>query len=182
MRLQVSIKNHGGVRAGAGRPLNSGLYQEPTQVIRVPKSSVTFIKNWLTQPFKVKTIKPPLFLNQISAGFPSPAEDHMEEGFDLNTYLIQNPAATFFVRVQGDSMINAGIHDGSMLVVDRSLSPRSGKIIIASLNGEFTVKRLLKKGKELYLAPENPKYQITQITKEMDFEIWGVVRSVIHSF
>jgi DNA polymerase V len=116
----------------------------------------------------------------VSAGFPSPADDYTEGTLDLNEYLIRHPAATFFVRVQGDSMVNAGIHSGDLLVVDRSLEPGNKKIVLAVLDGEFTVKRLMKKRGHLYLYPENSDYAPVEITEENRFEVWGVVTAVIH--
>jgi DNA polymerase V len=123
----------------------------------------------------------PMFLESVSAGFPSPADDYMETALDLNDLLIKNPAATFFVRVTGDSMINSGIYSGDILVVDRSLDPKDGSVVIAVINGELTVKRLNYKNGTIYLVPENKFYQPIKITEDMNFEVWGVVRSVIHS-
>lgn len=124
---------------------------------------------------------PPLFLNPVQAGFPSPAEDYIERKLDLNEHLIEHPAATFFVRVEGDSMLGAGIHKGDILIVDRSLEAVNGRIIIAVLNGEFTVKRLKKDGDAIYLVPENPKFPKIQIEPSWDFQVWGVVTYVIHN-
>jgi DNA polymerase V len=123
----------------------------------------------------------PLFLAKISAGFPSPAEDYIDKNLDLNEYLIKHPSATFFVRVAGNSMINAGIHNGDILVVDRALEPADNKIIIAVINGELTVKRVRKARDGLYLMPENDDFKTIEVTEEMDFQIWGVVTHVIHS-
>lgn len=123
----------------------------------------------------------PLFASKVSAGFPSPADDHLEASIDLNQQYIKHPAATFFVKVQGHSMIGAGIHNGDMLVVDRSLEAQSGSIIIAVFNGELTVKRLLLNDDEVWLWPENPEYQPVQIKEGMELHIWGVVAHVIHS-
>jgi DNA polymerase V len=124
-------------------------------------------------------IKLPMFVSSISAGFPSPAEDFVENELDLNEFLIKHPAATFFVKVKGDSMLNAAISDGDILVVDRSLDPGNNSIVIAFLDGEFRVKRICVKGKEHFLWPENPKYQPIKITDEMDFKIWGLVTFII---
>ncbi|MBN2174806.1 MAG: translesion error-prone DNA polymerase V autoproteolytic subunit [Bacteroidales bacterium] len=121
-----------------------------------------------------------LYAYQIPAGFPSPAEDFIEKTLDLNDYLISNKSATFLVRVQGNSMINAGIHDGDMLVVDRSVEPTGGKIILGVLNGEFTVKRISRQGSKIYLEPENEKFNRIEITPEMNFTTWGVVTFAIH--
>jgi len=125
-------------------------------------------------------LKLPLVGARISAGFPSPADDFVDRRLDLNEYLIRHPTATFFVRVQGDSMIDAGIHDGDILIVDRSLDPADNKIIIAVLNGELTVKRVIKRGGQLWLLPENPAYAPVEITADIQFEVWGVVTNVIH--
>jgi DNA polymerase V len=117
----------------------------------------------------------------IAAGFPSPAEGEMEEQLDLNELLVKRPAATFFLRVSGSSMVRAGIHHNDILVVDRSVEPADGKIVIASLNGELTVKRLRCRGKQVQLVAENEAYPPIDITEEMDFRVWGVVTSVIHA-
>ena len=123
----------------------------------------------------------PLFANPVSAGFPSPPDDFREKKLDLNTHHIKHPAATFFVRVQGESMINGGIRPGDILIVDRSIEHTNNKIVIALINGEFTVKRVKKAGTKVLLIPENPRYHPIQITQDMNFEIWGVVTYVIHS-
>jgi DNA polymerase V len=123
----------------------------------------------------------PLFLASVSAGFPSPAEDYIEGRLDLNRHLIKHPAATFFVRVAGDSMTGAGIHPGDILVVDRSIEPRDANVVIAVLDGELTVKRISRRAGRLYLSPDNSLYQPLEIIAEMEFEVWGVVTSVIHS-
>jgi DNA polymerase V len=117
----------------------------------------------------------------VSAGFPSPADDYVEGRLDLNRYLVKHPAATFFVRVTGDSMIDAGIHPGDLLIVDRAIAPTNGKVVIAVLNGELTVKRVRQSKQKLLLVPDNPKYPSLQIHAEMDFQIWGVVTNVIHA-
>jgi len=123
----------------------------------------------------------PLYLVHISAGFPSPAEDYIEGSLDLNRHLIKHPAASFFVRVTGDSMIQAGIHSGDLLLVDRALEARSGRVVIAVVNGELTVKRLYQRQGRLFLVPENPDYEPLEITEAMDFQVWGVVTTVIHA-
>lgn len=125
--------------------------------------------------------KLPLFLTPIRAGFPSPADDYLDKKLDLNEHLIKHPASTFFVKVKGDSMIKAGINSGDILVVDRSLEPKDKKIVVAILNGDFTVKRVQKMKNKLYLVSENDDYQPIEIKDEADFEIWGVVAHVIHS-
>jgi DNA polymerase V len=125
--------------------------------------------------------KQPLFKSGVSAGFPSPAVDYEEGKLDLNKHLIRNPAATFFVRVNGDSMIGAGIHTSDLLVVDRSLEPADKSVVIAVVDGELTVKRIrIRKGK-ITLEPENENYPTQQITECVEFEVWGVVTNVIHA-
>lgn len=124
----------------------------------------------------------PIAQSPISAGFASAVENYMEKRIDLNEALIAHPAATFFVKVEGDSMIGAGIMNGDLLIVDRALDATNGKIIVAVINGEFTVKRLKKAGKRLFLQPENTKYQPIEITKESEFLVWGVVTYAIHPF
>lgn len=166
----------GGLRAGSGRPACSGKFREETKAIRVPKSQVDNVTKYLER----KNYQVPLFQDSVSAGFPSPAEGESKEVLDLNDLLVKRPAATFFLRVAGVSMIKAGIHPGDILVVDRSLAPVSGKIVIASLNGELTVKRLESDGKRVRLMPENDSYSPIDITEEVDLRIWGVVTSVIH--
>ncbi|MBU3948160.1 MAG: translesion error-prone DNA polymerase V autoproteolytic subunit [Proteobacteria bacterium] len=122
----------------------------------------------------------PLFMVPVTAGFPSPADDYIEGKLDLNKYLIKHPAATFFVKVAGDSMIDAGIHPGDILIVDRAIEPADKKVVIAVIEGELTVKRIrMIKGK-IYLMPENENYKPIEIEKEMKFDIWGVVTNVIH--
>lgn len=122
----------------------------------------------------------PLFQATISAGFPSPADDYIDKSLDINELLIKHPAATFFVKVSGDSMVKAGIQSGDLLVVDRSLEPTDKKIVIAVINGELTVKRIRKMKGELFLVPENENYPSIEISEFADFEIWGVVTAVIH--
>lgn len=121
-----------------------------------------------------------MFIVTVAAGFPSPAEDYVEGPLDLNRHLIVHPAATFFVRVSGDSMIGAGIHSGDLLIVDRAVSAGHDSIIIAVVNGDLTVKRLYQVGPLLRLLPENPSYPPIEIYPDTDFEVWGVVTKVIH--
>lgn len=128
------------------------------------------------------TVPRPLFSCDVSAGFPSPADDYIDQKLDLNDLLIKNPSSTFFVRVAGDSMTGAGINHDDILIVDRSLEPVSGKIIIAVINGELTVKRLMTDSVSCRLVAENPAYEPLEIDEQMSFETWGVVTSVIHQF
>jgi DNA polymerase V len=127
-----------------------------------------------------KVLDIPFYQSNVPAGFPSPAEDFMDLDLNLQEYLVQHPSATFCVRVTGDSMQNAGIFSGDVMVVDRALEPKNNTIVLAVLDGEFTVKRIQKKGEELYLKPENKDYKPIQITEEMNFQVWGVVTHVIH--
>lgn len=121
-----------------------------------------------------------LFQMPVQAGFPSPADDFVEKSLDLNELLIEHPAATFFVRVQGTSMKDAHIHDGDVLIVDKSKEASSGSIVVAVINGEFTVKRIQMQGDSVFLVPENKKFAPIAVTREMDFQVWGVVTYVIH--
>lgn len=123
----------------------------------------------------------PLFLSRVRAGFPSPADDYLEKKLDLNEHLIKHPAATFFVKVTGDSMINAGIFSGDILIVDRSLEATHNKIVVAVLNGDFTIKRMKKRLGKIFLFAENPNYQPIEVGDGVNFEVWGVVVHVIHS-
>lgn len=120
-----------------------------------------------------------LFTTCVQAGFPSPADDHIENRLDLNEYLIKKPSATFFIRVVGDSMVGAGIHDGDLLIVDRSLTPRDGSVVIAVLCGDLTVKRVRVRGGRVLLVPDNDGYPA--IEPEEDFQVWGVVAYAIHT-
>jgi len=122
----------------------------------------------------------PLVSGSVEAGFPSPADDYIDQGLDLNEHLIPRPAATFLVRVSGDSMTGGGIHSGDILIVDRSIEPRSGNVVIAILSGELTVKRFRRKGKSIVLEPDGEGWKPIHITEEMDFSIWGVCTYVIH--
>jgi DNA polymerase V len=122
----------------------------------------------------------PISQSYVAAGFPSPAEDYLEDKVNLQQVLIRNPTATYLVRVRGESMRDARLHDGDILVVDRSLKPSHGHIIIGVVDGEFTVKRLLQKGPRLYLQPANELYPPVEITEEMDFKPWGVVVWSLH--
>lgn len=124
----------------------------------------------------------PLFSGKIAAGFPSPADDHIEKSLDLNEHLIPHPAATFFARAQGNSMVKAGIASGDLLIIDRSLEPKNNAIVVAVVNGELTVKRLCLKNRQVWLLPENTEFSPLMITDGMDFHIWGIVTHVIHSF
>jgi len=121
----------------------------------------------------------PLFSSRVPAGFPSPGDDYIDQTLDLNE-LVKHPSDTFLVKVEGDSMINAGIHDGDILVVDRALEADNNKVVVANLDGELTVKRLSIKDTRVLLMPDNPKYEPIEIRPLSDFRIMGVVTFVIH--
>jgi DNA polymerase V len=123
----------------------------------------------------------PHFSSAVHAGFPSPTDDFLEGHLDLNEHLIRHPAATYYVRVKGNSMIKAGIHDGDLLIVDRSLEPRDNKVVIAIVDGLLTVKRLKKIKNKFFLVAENPDFMPIAINAENNVSIWGIVIHVIHT-
>ena len=192
----MNIHNHGGARKGAGRKKNSGNFKEQTKVIRVPISlvdsitpSIEVYKSQVKSGIEVLRVNEdpikqliPIFTSRVQAGFPSPADDHLEDTLDLNTHLIHHKEATFFVKAQGESMIGAGIHQGDILIVDKSLSPKSGKIVIAVVDGEFTVKGLHKYQGNITLKAENSEFEDIKIKGTDELIIWGVVTSVIHQY
>lgn len=186
-KLERKDKTRGGKREGAGRPPGSGRYGEPTKAIRVPQSLVPNIQQFLASQGQGSALSShshrlPLYEHKVAAGFLSPAEDYLDMALDLNEHLIKNPATTFYVRVEGDSMLGAGIHPNDLLVVDKGLTPQDGNIVIAVINAELTVKRL-KMGpqNQVALVPENVNYPVITIKEDMDFRVWGVVTNVIHS-
>ena len=122
----------------------------------------------------------PVFLDKVSAGFPSPATDYMENKLDLNEYLIKHPAATFIVKASGSSMVNADIYSGDLLIVDRSITPKNNNIVIASIFGDLTVKKIKKKDKLFFLVSANDDYPSIEVKEEMECFIWGVVTYIIH--
>ncbi|ACV68190.1 LexA family protein [Desulfohalobium retbaense] len=130
-------------------------------------------------PLVQKEQQTPLYTARVPAGFPSPADDHLDRPLDLHEYLISNEAATFMVRVSGDSMSGAGILDGDILVVDRSLSPRTGHIVVAVLDGELTVKRLTRRGEQWRLEAAHDGYPPLTVRPEQEFLVWGVVAGVV---
>ena len=151
-----------------------------TRIAPKPGENIVSITGPVPNPRKSER---PLFLSQVAAGFPSPADDHIEQRLDLNHYMIQHDAATYFVRVKGDSMIDAGIRDNDVLVVDRSITARPGCIVVAVVNGELTVKTLgrSKSGQPL-LTPANANYTAIEIRDGMSFEVWGVVTGSVRKF
>ena len=186
----MNKSTHGGSRKGAGRKKNSGSFKEETKVIRVPVSLVDSInpvieiyKSQIKSDVEVLGVKDnptelsiPIFTSRVQAGFPSPADDHLEDALDLNTHLIHHKEATFFVKAQG------GIQQGDILIVDKSLGAKSGKIVIAVVDGEFTVKRLHKYKGNITLKAENPDFEDIKISGDDELIIWGVVTSVIHQY
>lgn len=122
----------------------------------------------------------PLFGHRATAGFPSPADDYVEDRLDLNELLVQRQEATYFLRVKGDSMVGAGIHPGDLIVVDRSIDPQDGHVVVAEVNGELTVKRLRQVAGVPELHPENPAYPVIRFQEGEDLRIWGVVTSAVH--
>jgi DNA polymerase V len=132
-----------------------------------------------TDGFALKNVEFRL-LGEVECGFPSPATDYIETNLNLHEFLIKKPAATFFMRAKGDSMIGAGIYPNDLLIVDRSITARSSHLVVASINGEYTLKRLVKyEGKNL-LMPENSKYKNIEINDESEFQVFGVVTFNIH--
>lgn len=124
----------------------------------------------------------PLFSSKVVAGFPSPADDYIETRLDLNEYLVMRREATFFIRVKGDSMRDANIHDGSLLIVDKSLEPKHNNIVVAVINGELTVKRLYKRRGVIKLLAANEAYPEIAVDPDGDMMVWGVVKHVVHTF
>lgn len=122
----------------------------------------------------------PMYSHSISAGFPSPADDYIEDRLDLNQLLVSNKSATFFLRVKGDSMVNAGIHHGDIIVVDRSVQAGHRSIVVAVVDGELTVKRLIRRNGSIELHAENPKYAPIHLQDGQELTIWGVVTSSVH--
>jgi DNA polymerase V len=193
----------GGIRTGAGRKVGTGKFGEATTVVRIPESQAPIIKDFLAayQRKKVKAdidavtefqwptlyatpIKLPLYSSKVSAGFPSPAEDHVEKRLDPSEFLIDQKDATFFVTIQGYSMIDVGLLPGDKAVIDRSRQPVIGDIVLAVLDGEFTIKTLSRTDGVVRLLPANSTgaYSPIEITEEMNFEIWGVVTGSFRRF
>ncbi len=161
----------GGTRIGAGRPKG-----EPTKAVRL---SVSLLRE-LERLKENVDYRLPVFSSKVQAGFPSPADDYIEGYLDLNTKFIKHPSATFVLKATGDSMIDAGIFSGDWLLVDRSIEAEDGRIVIAAVNGELTVKRLSKKQDKVQLLPANSKFKPINITQDCEMVIWGVVTLVLH--
>lgn len=127
-------------------------------------------------------IRSPLFSHKVAAGFPSPADDYIEGRLSLDEHLIPNKDSTFFVRAKGNSMVGAGIFDGDLLVVDKSLTPSSGDIVIAIVDGDLTVKRLIERSGKFTLKPENPRFKDIEFKEGQELQVWGVVTSAVKKF
>lgn len=168
---------HGGKRFGAGRPKGGGRYGSSTKAIRVPEHMIDDVVDYsLNNGYKI-----PLFSSKVSAGYPSEATDHVDDMLNMNSLIIKNPKTTFCVKVSGLSMINAGIYEGDTLVVDSSIEPSQGRIIIAAIDGMLTVKRLGYIEGRPYLLPENPEFEPIPICNNSEVHIWGVVTNVLRS-
>lgn len=197
----INNSNRGGKRIGAGRKPWSP-FKESTVALRIPVSQESTIRDFL-EAFKrkkqlesisnVSYIEEPsleptilelsLYTSKVAAGFPSPADDHVEKRLDLNDYLIKQADATFFVRIKGESMIEAGIFDNDVAIVDRSRVPSVGDIVLAEVDGEFTIKSLAKSKQGLpRLLPANEKFSPIEIKEGMHFEILGVVTGSVRKF
>jgi DNA polymerase V len=198
------LGKRGGKRSDAGRKLGTGKFGEPTTALRVPASQEPVIKDFLAAyqrkrltadldaiaefEFPVINTQPitlPLYSSKVSAGFPSPAEEHVEKRLDPSEFLIDQKDATFFVTIQGFSMIDVGLLPGDKAVVDRSKLASVGDIVLAVLDGEFTIKTLARKkdgAPRLLPANSTGAYSPIDITEEMNFEIWGVVTGSFRRF
>lgn len=166
----------GGVRKGAGRPRGKGPHGEATRPVRIPVSLLDGVAKYIAR----KGYKIPLYESHVQAGGPTPAEDTVDELVDLNEYLVYRPADTFMVRAAGESMVGAGILPGDTLLVDRSLRAGNGKIVIAAVDGQLTVKRFHRDAQGVVsLLPENPAFAPIVMEEGNDLVIWGVVISVI---
>ena len=150
-------------------------------MIEVEKIKVGSICRYVQNAQSI-TVEIPLISLGISAGFPSPADDFLDLNIDLNKHLIKNPSTTFFGRVSGSSMIEAGISEGDLLIIDKSIEPKSGQIAVCFIDGEFTIKRIKKEKDCVWLLPENKDYKPIRVTEENDFLIWGVVINSIKYF
>ena len=138
------------------------------------KRNMAFLKPEISVPLEI-----PLAESGVHAGFPSPADDFLEGSLDLNRLVIRHPEATFFARVEGDSMKDEGIVEGDILVVDKSIEPYDGCLAVAVVDGEFTLKRVRMEPDKILLVPANPKYKVIEISPENEFAVWGVVNWVL---
>ena len=182
----MALQSKGGKRPGAGRPAG-----EATRVVRLPLNLATLAKRMADRTLRAGDINAflnieglsratvPLVSSSVACGFPSPADDYMDRPLDFNELLIENPAATFAVRIAGESMKDAGLFPGDIAIIDRARQAVSGCIILALLNGEFTIKRYRRKGNRVILEPESKAFAPIEVTEEASFEVWGVVTKSI---
>ena len=147
--------------------------------MRLKKIHAGPVLDFFTPDFTMQ-LELPLAGTAIAAGFPAPAEEYLDLALDLNKELVKHPAATFCVRVKGDSMVDAGIQDGDLLVIDKALEAKEGCIAVCFIDGEFTVKRLAMREEGVYLMPANAEFKPIRITEENEFLVWGLVAYVIH--
>lgn len=204
----VTDKKLGGKREGAGRKVGSGKFKEPTTVLRVPVSQKANVINLLEAhalkqkqglfqlnldkvddfalpAINIQPVSIPLFNSKVPAGFPSPADDHMEKRLDPSEFLIDQAESTFFVTIQGESMIDVGLMPGDKAVIDRSRVPAIGDIVLAVVDGDFTIKILnrQKDGRPRLLpANHTGQYQAIEIKEGMQFDVWGVVTGSFRKF
>lgn len=169
----------GGKREGSGRPKGSNIYGESTHPLRIPQSRLEDVKAFLASG--ITNYAMPLFSSTVRAGSPTSADDYIEDYIDLNTHFSKQLGSTFLVTASGDSMVNANIQDGDMLIVNKDIKPTHGKIIIAAVDSELTVKRLEIMSEKIQLVAENPNYLPIEINDETSLVILGVVTHVIHS-
>ena len=169
----------GGKREGSGRPKGSNIYGESTHPLRIPKSRLEDVKSFLARGISNYAL--PLYSSTVRAGMPTAADDSIEDYIDLNTHFSKQVGTTFLVKASGDSMVNAHIQDGDMLVVNKSIEPMHGKIVIAAVAGELTVKRLVIMPEKIQLVAENSNYSPIEIEDENSLEILGVVTHIIHT-
>ena len=158
-------------------PEDQGKYGEQTNAVRIPLSKVRYISEVINKGLH----EVPMYSNKVAAGFPSPADDYLEDKIDLNQYLVKHPASTFLVRASGESMKGAGIFPDDILVVDRSLKAEDGKVVIAVIDGELTVKRYIKKNSKIILQPENEDFEPIILNENAEAQVWRVVTNVIHN-
>ena len=163
----------GGIRHGAGRPKGTGKFGEVTKAIRLPNSLIDQVLQFVQQ----RGLCYPLF---PADKLPELTMESSAEKLDIGRFLVQNPAATFVVRVTGESMIGAGILPDDLMIVDRSVRAENGNVVIACVDGEFVVKRLFLNGDKAELRPENKKFKTIKFDNMNDLKIWGVVKNVIH--
>jgi DNA polymerase V len=205
MKIETEIKSmNGGKRPNAGRKFGTGKFGEPTTVVRIPTSQKSVILDFLSVYERKRELKDrvdmstlelpvvhpmsisiPLFNSKVPAGFPSPADDHVEKRLDPTEFLIDQADATFFVTIQGESMIDIGLMPGDKAVVDRSKIASVGDVVLAVVDGDFTIKLLShKKNGHPKLLPANStgKYQPIEIKEDMQFEVWGVVTGSFRRF